>query len=158
MSPLPPGARARTAAPTRLLAVLGITSALAACAADSPTAPDATPAAAVEASRTEATDPTAPPANAPLGAREAALVAVEDARTRLLPALAGHAATGALEAALSRLAAGMAADDAPAARRTVGDARRATVLLRSSGPRHLAADLDGVELALDAAVALVDAQ
>jgi hypothetical protein len=92
---------------------------------------------------------------AALSAREAVLAALDDARSRLLPALGGRAVTGPLGESLDRLIAGLSAGDDPGARRPLADARRAAALLHASSG-VAAADLDAVNLALDAAAALAD--
>jgi hypothetical protein len=141
---------------SRRLAALALTLAtcgLGACAADAPTAPDAPPVAATAAVSPAASADPRPPAAA-LSDREAVLAALDDVRTRLLPALGGRAAASALGESLDGLVAGLGAGDAATSRRALADARRATALLHAANGAATAAELDAADLALDAAAAL----
>lgn len=79
----------------------------------------------------------------------AALVPVEDALTRVLPALAGGEATDELGEALVDLAAALDADDSCAIRSSRRAAEQALRYAGKGAPEEYEADLDAVQLALE---------
>jgi uncharacterized ferritin-like protein (DUF455 family) len=73
-----------------------------------------------------------------------------------VPALGNRAAARGLGESLDRLAASLSADDPPALRRTLADTRRGAALLRAANASAIAAELDAIDLALDAAAGLTE--